>query len=284
MQNCKSKGVWNLMSNKLKEDIDKKIANFLNNKSKEISAPEDMFFKIRAEILKENKGVFYNMKIRFLRARTAIVAGLLCIVTTATCAAATSGSYWISTSSKYNAMKKLPTSETVKSSVGFLPKYVDNFEGGFKFDSFNYSNSSLKNDDGSTIIKTKDVHFDYKKDGAKKNQHLYLNATAIDQKYFDEDVNVKSNTDMAEYKGIKIYYNSILRKVVPEGYKQTEEELRLINERRLDMAFGSDEVEEYNSQSVGWYEDGIEYSIINESYDDINRAAMIEMAKKVINK
>ena len=86
------------MNDKLNQDIDKKISNCLNNKAEEISASEDMFFKIRAEILKENKGVFYNMKIRFLRARTAIIAGLICIVTTATCAAATNGSFLVSRS------------------------------------------------------------------------------------------------------------------------------------------------------------------------------------------
>jgi hypothetical protein len=272
------------MNNKLNQNIDKKIKNYLNNKAEEISASEDMFFKIRAEILKQNKGVFYNMKIRFLRARTAIIAGLICIVTTGTCVAATNGSFWVGSSSLYNDIKVFPTSDTVKSKVDFIPKYVENFDGGFKFDTFNYSNSSLKNDDGSTIIKTKDAHFYYKKDGARKDQDLFLNATAIDQKYFNEDGNVKSNSDVTEYKGIKIYYNSIKRKIVPEGYKQTEEDLKLINEGRLDMAFGSDEIEEYNSKSVKWYENGIEYSIINNSYDDVNREAMINMAKDVINK
>jgi len=224
-----------------------------------------------------------NMKIKFLKVRTAMIAGLICIVTTAT-VAATSGSFWISSGSKNNVIKIFPSSDTVKSNVGFLPKYAEKFDGGFKFQSFNYSNSSLKNDDGSSIIKTKDAHFNYTKDGARKDQALYLNATAIDQKYFDEDENIKSNSNISECNGIKIYYHSIQRKVVPEDYKQTEEDLKLINEGRLDMAFGSDKIEEYNSQSVMWYEDGIEYNIINKSYDDVNRDAMIQMAKTVINK
>lgn len=272
------------MKKQLNEYVDKKITDCLNNKVEEISASEDMFFKIRAEIIKENKGVFYNMKIRFLRARTAIIAGALVILTTATCAAATNGSYWIGSSSKYNEIKTFPSSDTVKGDVGFLPKYAEKFEGGFKFDSFNYSNGSLKKEDGSTIIKTKNAHFHYKREGAEKNQYLYLNSTAIDPNYFDEDANVKSNSDATDYKGIKIYYNSIQRKVVPEDYKQTDEDLKLINEGRLDMAFGSDKVEEYNSKSVMWYENGIEYSIINEAYDDVSRDAMIQMAKDVIDK
>ena len=148
------------MKDKLNQDIDKKISNCLNNKAEEISASEDMFFKIRAEILKENKGVFYNMKIRFLRARTAIIAGLICIVTTGTCVAATNGSFWVGSSSPHNDIKVFPTSDTVKSKVEFIPKYVENFDGGFKFDTFNYSNSTLKKDEldwvhfNSYIVKT----------------------------------------------------------------------------------------------------------------------------------
>jgi len=269
------------MKGKLNENIDKKIIDCLNNKAEEISASENMFFKIRAGILKESEGGFLNMKIGRLKVRTLVIAGILCIATTITCIAATNSPYWVSRSYHVNDIKQFPTADTVKNTVGYLPKYVENFKGGFKFDSLHLADSSLIND-GKTVIKTKDAYFDYKRDGAKKNQSLFMTATAIDEKYFNEDIDHKK--EVTEYNDVKIYYNSIQRKVVPEGYKQTEEELKLIEEGALDMAFGSDEVEEYQSQSVGWYENGISYSIINEDYDDVGKDAMLEMAKTVINK
>lgn len=221
------------------------------------------------------------MKIGRLKVKTMVIAGILCIATTITCVAATKGSYWISGSSKVKDIKQFPTTDTVKSTVGYSPKYVENFKGGFKFDSLHLADSSLIND-GKTVIKTKNAYFEYTRDGAEKNQSLFMTATAIDEQYFNEDINHKK--EITEYNGVKIYYNSIQRKVVPEGYKQTEEELKLIEEGALDMAFGSDEVEAYKSQSVGWYENGIEYSIMNMDYDDVDKEAMIEMAKTVINK
>lgn len=269
------------MKNKLNEDIDKKIIDCLNNKTEEISASENMFFKIRSEILKKNEGGFLNMKIGRLKIRTMVIAGILCIATTITCVAATKGSYWIGGSSKVNDIKQFPTADTVKNTVGYLPKYVENFKGGFKFNLLSFSDSSLIKD-GKTVVKTKDADFDYIRDGAKKTQSLFMTATAIDEEYLNEDVKYKK--DVTEYKGVKIYYNSVQRKVVPEGYKQTEEELKLIEEGALDMAFGSDEIEEYKSQCVDWYENGINYSIINEDYDDVGKDAMIEMAETVINK
>lgn len=269
------------MRGKLNEDIDKKIIGCLNNKAEEILDSENMFFKIRSEILKKNEGGFLNMKIGRLKVKTMVIAGILCIATTITCVAATNGSYWIGSSSKVNDINQFPTSDTVKKTVGYLPKYIENFKGGFKFDSFNFSDNSLIND-GKTVIKTKGADFYYTRDGSKKNQSLFMDATAIDEEHFNEDINHKK--EVTEYNGVKLYYNSIQRKVVPESYKQTEEELKLIEEGALDMAFGSDEIEEYKSQSVSWYENGIEYSIMNMSYDDVGKDAMIEMAKNVINK
>jgi hypothetical protein len=263
-------------------DIDKKIAECLNNKAEEISAPENMFFKVKAEILKENEGGFLNMKFGFLKLKTMVIVGILCIATTATCIAATNSSYWISSSCPINDIKQFPTADKVKKTAGYVPKYVESFEGGFKFDSMNVANASLKGDDGKTIVKTKDIYFDYTRDGKQKNQALFMTASAIDKKYFDQYRENKK--EAAEYNGVKIFYSDIQRKVVPADYKKTEEESKLIEQGVLDMAFGSDEIEEYRSQSVSWYEDGIKYIIINEAYNDINKDAMLQMAKTVIDR
>jgi hypothetical protein len=46
--------------NKLNEDIDKIISDYLKKKAKEISVSEDILFKIKCKISKENKGEFYK--------------------------------------------------------------------------------------------------------------------------------------------------------------------------------------------------------------------------------
>lgn len=176
------------MDRKLNENIDEKIIDCLNKKSDGISAPENMFFKIRAGILEEeDRGVLFNMKIKFLKAKTMIVAGLLCIATTVTCVAATNGLNWISSSSRANEINKFPTEDVVKKTVGYCPKYVDEFSNGFKFESFNFSDSSLENDNGNSVLKTKDANFSYKKEGARKDQSLFFEATPINEEYFNKD-------------------------------------------------------------------------------------------------
>ncbi|MBN1040133.1 hypothetical protein DVW12_15680 [Clostridium botulinum] len=273
------------MGKKLNDSLDKKITECLNKKSDEISAPENMFFKIRAGILNEkneNRGVLFNMKIRFLKAKTMIVAGLLCIATTVTCVAATGGLHWNSSTSRMNEINKFPTEDVVKKTVGYCPKYVDEFSNGFKFKSFNFSDSSLENDNGNSVLKTKDADFNYKRDGARKDQILSLEATPISEEYFNKGL--ENEKDFIEYSGLKIYYNNFKYKAVPVDYVESEEESKLIQEGTLQIGFGADEISEFNTQSVIWYEDGIQYLIMNMAYDDVDKDQMIEMAKTVINK
>ena len=46
------------MQLKSNKDIDKEITEYLNNKAEEASAPDDMFFKIRGEVLRRNERGF----------------------------------------------------------------------------------------------------------------------------------------------------------------------------------------------------------------------------------
>ena len=95
------------MKRKYNENLDKDIRQCLKNVTDKTSVPEDMFFKIRSEIMKrEEEGVF-NMKSKILRPRTILITGALCVLTTVTCVAATNLSGWYSSSSiltqtKYN--------------------------------------------------------------------------------------------------------------------------------------------------------------------------------------
>lgn len=91
---------------------------------------------------------------------------------------------------------------------------------------------------------------------------------------------------------MRILYRKLLLKcytkykAVPEGYKVTEEEQKMIDDGSLQVGYGdpSSQPEEHNLQNVSWYEDGIEYLIMNWNYDDLTKDQMIDMAKEVIDK
>ncbi|NOW05249.1 hypothetical protein [Clostridium beijerinckii] len=271
------------MNRNLNENIDKKIKECLIDKSKSASVPENMFFKIRNEILKEkdDKGVF-SMKHKLLRPKTIIIAGMVIIATSVSVVAATNLSGIFGSTSLLTEIKTFPNKDKVKENVGFTPKYVEAFKNGFKFNTFNYSNEERRDEKGIAVEKYKTAEFDYIKEGSKKEQSLSMFAKKIDQKYFDE--NTSKNVTSIEYNGVKIEYSSSQYKSVPEGYNPTEEEKELQDKGLLQIGYGSesDEIKVSQNQSVMWYEDGISYSIFNMNYTELSKDDMINMAKEVI--
>lgn len=188
------------------EKFDLNIKECLKNEAYKVSTSEDLFFKVRNEILIKEEKRNFNMKYKFLRPKTALIAGVICVLTTVTCVAATNLSGWYGSSSKLTEIKTFPTKEIVQDKVGFTPKYIESFGNGFKFETFNYSNNEIKNEKGDAVDKFKGADFQYAKDGAENNQYLTMSAEKIDQKYIDE--NKLNNVATENYNGITIEYTS----------------------------------------------------------------------------
>ena len=265
------------------ENIEKDIKQYLKNEADKVSVPEGMFFKVRSEILrKEEKGVS-NMKSKFLNPKTILIAGIVCVLTTVTCVAATDLSGWYGSSSQLTETTTFPDKDEVNEKVGFTPKYIKEFSNGFKFESFNYSNEEMRNEKGEVYEKNKRAHFDYTKGSPEKKQSLRASATKIDEQYLNKNDN--ENVIRDDYRGIEIKYTSYKYKAVPEDYRPSEEEKELCDRGLLQIGYGaeSDEIEESNTQHVSWYEDGILYSIMNFNYDDLSKDDMINMAKEIID-
>lgn len=263
------------------EKFDLNIKECLKNEAYKVSTSEDLFFKVRNEILIKEEKRNFNMKYKFLRPKTALIAGVICVLTTVTCMAATNLSGWYGSSSKLTEIKTFPTKEIVQDKVGFTPKYIESFGNGFKFETFNYSNNEIKNEKGDAVDKFKGADFQYAKDGAENNQYLTMSAEKIDQKYIDE--NKLNNVATENYNGITIEYTSNQYKAVPEGYEPSEEERELENKGLLQIGYGSNEIEVSQNQAVIWYEDGISYCILNSNYNELDKEDMINMAIEVIN-
>ncbi|OPJ64389.1 hypothetical protein [Clostridium oryzae] len=272
------------MNSKFNEKIDEKIKECLIYKSDNASVPENMFFKIKNEILKEkdNEGVFTKKHV-LLKSRTAIIAGILVVALSVTCVAATNFSSIFGSSSILTEVKTFPSKDKVKETVGFIPKYVESFKNGFEFNTFNYTNKEIQDEKGTTIRKYKSADFYYKKDGSKKDQSLSMSIQKTDEKSFNEGIS--KNAISLEYNGVKIMYNSKQYKSVPNGYKPTDEEKHLQNEGLLQIGYGSEDekVEVSQVQDIMWYEDGLSYYIINMNYNGLSKDDMINMAKEVID-
>lgn len=268
------------MKGKFDEDIDKKITDYLNYKAEEVSVPECMLFKIRNNIGNENISRNMNRTVRFFKVKTIIAIGILCIATTITSASETTNSHWFNQSEIASGIHQFPGADTVKETLGYLPKYAETFEGGFKVKSFNIIDNSSQDSADKKVTNVGD--FEYTKDGANENQYLKITATRVDKQSFY--YNIKFSESYGIYNNsIQIYWGYILCKEVPDDYVETEEDLNLIKDGIMDITFGADKINIYNIRYVFWYEDGTKYMIRNKGYDDVNIDEMIDMAKKVIS-
>lgn len=269
------------MKGNFNEDIDKKITDCLNYKAEEISAPHDMLFEIRSNIRNENRLRSANKKVRFFKVKIIIAIGVLCVAITVPVAAEIINLHWFSQKSEIACgINQFPTADTVKNTLGYLPKYEENFCCGFKFKSFNIFDNCVQDSTENKVINTKVGEFKYAKDGANENQYLKVTAAKIDKKYFDENVKNIGHYDI-DNNGNIIYFSWIVRKDVPKDYVKTEEDLKFIKKGIMELDYGADETNIYSVNYVIWYEDNIQYMIINKGYKDIDIPELIRMAKTV---
>lgn len=80
--------------------------------------------------------------------------------------------------------------------------------------------------------------------------------------------------------GTELGYHRMANKFVPPDYTPTEEELKLQEEGKLNIGYGSDKVQEKVSVSVYWVQDGVIYSLFSFN-DSLTAEEMFQMAKEV---
>ena len=80
--------------------------------------------------------------------------------------------------------------------------------------------------------------------------------------------------------GTELYYSKLVNKFVPPDYEITEEEKKLQEEGKLNVAYGSQEVEIKNSESVFWRQNGVSYCLFRFG-DELNAEEMLAMAREI---
>ena len=80
--------------------------------------------------------------------------------------------------------------------------------------------------------------------------------------------------------GTVLSYSSTVNKFVPPDYEITEEEKKLQEEGKLNVAYGSDEVEVMTSASVTWEQEDISYCLFTFE-ESMSAEELLSMAKEV---
>jgi len=291
-------------------DIDKKIKKTLDYKTKNIDISDDMLSEIKNKV---NGGITMKYK---LKKSYAIVAAVVLSLTVATGIIASTGVVgWHVSSSHLTEKTDFPDKDTVKSEFGYSFKYIKDFDNGFKFDNYNYSENKGTDETGNIIIENKEAHFDYLKNkGTDKEVKIFFNAHKIPDDMYSDTFYDKA----VNYKNVEIHYSDYTYKAFPPDFENKEvsaeykakaealmaevkkqnpnadditkvypylsdKEIELYKQNKLMLAYGSTEIETQINQSVSWYEDGVAYNILSMDSEWIEPDEFINMAKQVID-
>ncbi len=298
-------------SNIFDNDLDKKIKKTLDYKTKNISVSDDMLSEIKNNL---NGGTTMKYKLKKSYAVIAAVA-LSFTVATGIVASTTGLVSWHGSSSHLTEKTTFPDKDTVQSEFGYSFKYIKDFDNGFKFDNYNYSDSKGTNEAGNVIIENKEAHFDYIKNKGMDNElKVFFSAHQMPEDMYSDTQYDKSEN----YKNVEIHYSDYTYKAFPPDFEEKEisaedkakaeaimaevkktnpnadditkvypylsdEEIELYKQNKLMLAYGSREIETQINQSVCWYENGAAYNILSMDSEWIDPDEFIGMAKQVID-
>ena len=297
-------------SNIFDNDFDEKIKRTFEYVTENAEVSDSMLLEIKKEV---NGGI--TMKRKFKKSY-AIAAAVILSLTVATGIVASTGlAGWHSSSSNLTEKTNFPDKDTIQSEFGYSFKYVKDFENGFKFDNYNYSDTKGTDDTGNVIIENKEAHFDYLKNkGTDKELRIFFSAHKMPEDMYSDEQFDKA----VDYKNVEIHYSDYTYKAFPPDLEDnvvsaedkakaetimaevkktnpdadditkvypylSDEEIELYKQNKLMLAYGSSEIETQINQSVVWYENGVAYNILSMDSELIEPDDFINMAKQVID-
>lgn len=272
------------MRGNFNEEIDKKIIDCLNYKTEKILVPDNMLYKIRTDIRNYKSGNTADTKNGFFRVKLIIVVGILTIVMAMPVVAHKKNLHWFNKEGDIKTIvNQLPSVDVVEKTLGYLPKYQENLHSKFKFKSFNVFDKYAQDVAGNKIVNTKEGEFEYIQDETDKNKYLKMTVTKVEKEYFDEKVKniIKSFSYYESSNNMMILGSYIVQKKVPDDYVETKDDVKSMKDGSMDLIFGANRVDIYSVKCVLWYEDGIEYKLINKGYNDIQLYEMVHMAEYI---
>ncbi len=247
--------------------MDNKIKEALKEITKDYQPSE----RIYNNLLSQMKGDSNMKKSTNIKKLVICFAAVTALMSTGIIAASRYAAYQFSNSSSTDIIDHAPTLQEVEKAVNYTPKFPQEM-AGFTLVSAQPGTIGSSDENHNVLEEGKDISFEYKKDNTRIT--LFTNTLTYE---FNEE-----REATAQINGINVYYTKMYNKFVPVDYEKTPEDQRLIDEGTLNLAYGSEEIEEKYSESISWEENGINYSILAMP-DLVGEETLLKMAEAVIN-
>lgn len=205
-------------------------------------------------------------------ARTAILAAVIAVLLTVGAYAAGSGSTGMWTSHDTRSYKRLPTAAQCVEDAGYIPVLVDSFKNGYAYAGGNVRVHRAYDADMTLTEQTRGFSFKYEKDG---------DSVSFDQSVSFSDKVIMDGEPVATVGGMEIYYSRMLYKLVPDGYKLTEQDVADRESGKVVFSYGDkdDAVEETVVTSAQWRK-GDRFFILQQLNGALDEAGLVDMARE----
>lgn len=203
--------------------------------------------------------------------KVVIVAAAICALGSITAIAVGRPSYTSSSSSHNEEVRDFAAAKSMQNGYDASIKTLENFSNGYTFE-YAMPDYMQTHDENHNVMQSETtMSFTYKKQG---KQDVILSASRLSV------LPEQADQTMTLDNGVELRYHKLANKFVPVDYQITEAEEKLVEEGRLNVGYGSSEVELKNSLSVCWVQDGVGYCLFTFE-DSLSAEEMLGMAKEV---
>ena len=251
--------------------LEKNLKETLNKKSEEIGGSlADQRIRTRVfEAIEEEK----NMKHRNCK-KTVVAAAAICILGTMTAVAGGRPAFILSGSSRNEIVRDYDQAVQMQEGCDGRVKSVEGFSNGYTFKEAVPKHEETQDEGKNRLDQGMSMAFTYEKEGM---EDVELSGSRLFVGMQDES---SADQVMTLEDGTVLSYSSTVNKFVPPDYEITEEEKKLQEEGKLNVAYGSDEVEVMTSAAVTWEQEDISYCLFTFE-ESMSAEELLSMAKEV---
>lgn len=203
--------------------------------------------------------------------KTILAAAAICVLGSMTAIAVARPAFLTGSSSMAEAVYDYETARSMQEGYDGSVKTVEEFSNGYQFRYAVPEYGSSQDENYQTLDTETTMNFIYGKEGLPDvtlfNSRLSAPSESADETMVLED-------------GTELRYSRLANKFVPPDYEPTEEEVKLQEEGKLNIGYGSDEIQETVSVHVSWSQDGVTYSLLTFN-ENMGAEEMFQMAKEV---
>ena len=158
--------------------------------------------------------------------------------------------------------------------AGFSIQAVEEFSNGYRFREMALERSAVVDEGGSTLDEYLGIALNYEKEDGPD---LYLSVTPRAE---SDEANASPPTETRELDGVPVQYCRSAYKVVPEGYRPTEEDAARQAAGELTISYGSSAVKETYVCSVLFCLEDTRYCLL--CLSDLDADVMFRMAEELL--